>query len=96
MAWNVRSWFWPDCKNFKKKKKLPDWNGLEWCKSILASLEWLEMVGVGFGLTGMAWIGRSQFWLDWNGLEWRKRILALLKRLGMGDVCFGLTGMAWN
>jgi hypothetical protein len=37
------------------------------------------MEEVGFGLTGMAWIGGSRFWPDWNGLEWRKSVLAELK-----------------
>jgi hypothetical protein len=50
MAWNERSRFWPD------------WDGLEWKKSILARLEWLGMEEVGFGLTEMAWNGRSRFW----------------------------------
>jgi hypothetical protein len=32
----------------------PDWNNLEWRKSVLARLEWLEIKEVGFGLTGIA------------------------------------------
>jgi hypothetical protein len=43
MAWNERSWIWPD------------WNGLESKKSILAFLELLGMEEVSLGLTGIAW-----------------------------------------
>jgi hypothetical protein len=50
----------------------------------------------GFGLTGMAWNGGSQFWPDWRGLEWKKSVLACLAWLGIEEVGFGLTGMAWN
>jgi hypothetical protein len=42
MAWNKGIWF------------LPDWNGMEWRKSILAGLEGLVMEEVGFGPTGIA------------------------------------------
>jgi hypothetical protein len=69
MAWSFGSWF------------LPDWNGLEWRKSVLAWLEWLGMEEVGFGL---------------NGLEFRKLVLAWLEWFGMKEVGFGLTGMAGN
>jgi hypothetical protein len=41
MAWNCES------------RSLPDGNGLEWRKSVLASL--------------LAWNQGSQFWPDWNG-----------------------------
>jgi hypothetical protein len=42
MAWNGGS---PFC---------PDWNSLDWSKSVLAELEWLGMEKVSFGLTGAA------------------------------------------
>jgi hypothetical protein len=56
-AWNGGCGFWPD------------WNGLEWRKSVLVLLEWLGIEEVGFGLTGMTWNDGSGFWSDWNGLE---------------------------
>jgi hypothetical protein len=34
------------------------------------------MEEIGFGLTGMAWNEKNQFWSDWNSLEWRKSVLA--------------------
>jgi hypothetical protein len=61
---------------------LPNWNGLEWKKSVLARLERLGMEEVGFGLSRMAWNEGSQFWPDWNSLEWRKMV---------AEVDFGLT-----
>jgi hypothetical protein len=58
MARNVGSRVWPD------------WNGLDWRKSVLAGLEyfgigevsfagleWLGMEEVGFSMTGIAWNG---------------------------------------
>jgi hypothetical protein len=54
------------------------------------------MEEVGFGLTGIAWNGGSQFWPNWKGLEWRKSVLASLEWLVMEEVGFGLTGIAWN
>jgi hypothetical protein len=56
----------------------------------------LGLEQIGFGLTGMAWNGKSQFWPDWSGLEWRKSVLACLEWPGMEEVSFGLTGIAWN
>jgi hypothetical protein len=53
----------------------PNWNSLEWKKSVLARLDWLGMEEVGFGLSRMAWNGVSQFWTDWNSLEWMKLVL---------------------
>jgi hypothetical protein len=64
MAWNKGIWF------------LPDWNGLDWRKSISTGLEGLRMEENGLGRTGIAWNGRSQFWPDWNSLEWKKSVLA--------------------
>jgi hypothetical protein len=64
---------------------------------------------VGFGLTGMAWKGESQFchdrkawngggqfWTDMNYLDWQMTVLACLEWLGMTEVNFGPTGMTWN
>jgi hypothetical protein len=34
-------------------KRVGDWNGLEWKKSVFARLEWLGMELVNIGLTGM-------------------------------------------
>jgi hypothetical protein len=54
-AWNKGSWFWFDCRTWKGESQFwPDWNGLEWRKSVLARLEWLEMEKVGFSLIGIA------------------------------------------
>jgi hypothetical protein len=58
---------------------LPDWNGLEWIKSILARLEGLRIEEVGFGPTGIAWNGRNQLWPDCNGLELKKSVLVELE-----------------
>jgi hypothetical protein len=41
----------------------------------MASLDWLGMEEVGFGLSRMAWNGGSQFLPDWNSLEWMKLVL---------------------
>jgi hypothetical protein len=49
------------------------------------------MEEVGFGLSRIAWISKSQFWLDWNGLEWSKAVLARQEYLGMEAVDFSLT-----
>jgi hypothetical protein len=39
------------------------------------------MEEISFGLTGIAWNGKSQFWPDWNGLEWRKPFWPVLNGL---------------
>jgi hypothetical protein len=54
MAWNGGCQFWPD------------WNSVEWRKSVLACLEWPGMEDVSFGLSGIAWNGRS--WFDLTGM----------------------------
>jgi hypothetical protein len=64
MACNGGSQFWPD------------YNGLEWRKSVLAGLEWLGLEEVNFSPTEMAWNGRTQFWPDWNSLECWKSVMA--------------------
>jgi hypothetical protein len=58
IAWSGGSHFWPN------------WNGLEWRKSVLAGLEWLGMEEVSFGLPRIARNRRNWFWTDWNSLEW--------------------------
>jgi hypothetical protein len=63
IAWNGGSLF------------CPDWNSLDWRKSVLAFLEWPGMEDISFGLTGIAWNGGSWFRPDWNGLKGRKSIL---------------------
>jgi hypothetical protein len=41
----------------------------------MASLDWLGMEEVGFGLSRMACNGGSQFLPDWKSLEWMKLFL---------------------
>jgi hypothetical protein len=48
---------------------------------VLTVIAWTG--AIGFGLTEIAWNGKSQFW-------------PLLERLGMEEVGFGLSRMAWN
>jgi hypothetical protein len=64
MAWYKGSRFWPN------------WNGLEWWKSVLACLEWLRMKEVRIGLTGIALNGGRCFWPDWKGYELPNMLLA--------------------
>jgi hypothetical protein len=52
------------------------------------------MKEVRFGLTRIAWNGRSQFWSDWDSLEWTKLVLAGLEWLGLEKVSFNPTQMA--
>jgi hypothetical protein len=73
----------------------------------LTEMAWNEEVG--FGLTGTAlkgksqfcpvrkaWNRRGQFWPDLNGLDKQMSVLARREWLGMSEVNFGQTRMAWN
>jgi hypothetical protein len=51
IAWTGANRFWPN------------WNGLEWKKSVLVGLKRLGIEEVGFGLSRTAWNGGSQFGL---------------------------------